>query len=555
MMLESRAVMNERAMTSARCASTSGKARAGRGGARRARGRGGRANAFRRDASPSSTCASTRGKNDGKKDESDRGKAEGGAFSRYGNKRLNYSDAGLGRSRSKARDGVARALVDVEGYSSDPKSFYNSVDEDDEYKVGVLLLNLGGPETLDDVQPFLYNLFADPDIIRLPPPVQFLQGFLANALSASRAPKSREAYESIGGGSPLRRITEDQANALQAAMQARGIQAKTYVGMRYWKPFTEDAIDAIKRDGVTRLVVLPLYPQFSISTSGSSLRLLEQYFAEDEELASVRHTVIPSWYQRPGYVKAMAVMIAQTLKTKFEDDKEPLIFFSAHGVPVSYVEQAGDPYKDEMEACVRLITEELGSMGVNNEHVLAYQSRVGPVEWLKPYTDDTIRELGKKGTEALCAVPISFVSEHIETLEEIDMEYRELAEESGIKKWGRVPALDTDPLFIDDLADAVIEALPYTTRMSKTRASASGLNVPPAEVGELLASYDRAKLAIPVPDSSLRTTSSTKRADQFNGSSGDLVNVAIVVFFVFVFLQYVAGANGLFGQFGVFSNW
>ena len=428
--------------------------------------------------------------------------------------------------------------------------------EEDEYKVGVLLLNLGGPETLDDVQPFLYNLFADPSIIRLPGPLRLLQGFLANVLSSSRAPKSREAYESIGGGSPLRRITEAQARALQTAMETRGIAAKAYVGMRYWKPFTEDAIEAIKRDGVNRLVVLPLYPQFSISTSGSSLRLLEQYFSDDEELARVRHTVIPSWYQRPGYIKAMAAMIAKTLREQFDDEKEPIIFFSAHGVPTSYVEEAGDPYKDEMEACVRLIVDELRDAGVDNEHVLAYQSRVGPVEWLKPYTDDTIRELGRKGTKALCAVPISFVSEHIETLEEIDMEYRELAEESGVEKWGRVPALDTDPLFIDDLADAVIESLPYTSRMNKRRAEEEvGLDVPPSEVGQILAAYDLAKLAMPVPDSSLRTTSSTKRSDEFTGSTGDLVNVAIVVFVVFVFLQYVAGANGLFGSYGVFSNW
>jgi len=473
-------------------------------------------------------------------------------FSRYGNARLNYSDAGLGIRNARAARGRERARA----YASDPGAFYadsNDSMDDDSYSVGVLLLNLGGPETLDDVQPFLYNLFADPDIIRLPGPVRFLQGFLANFLSAQRAPKSREAYESIGGGSPLRAITDAQAAALEEAIRRRGIEAKTYVGMRYWKPFTEDAIEAIKRDGINRLVVLPLYPQFSISTSGSSLRLLEQYFAEDEALAKVRHTVIPSWYQRPGYVRSMAKLIRETLINKFDDEKEPLIFFSAHGVPVSYVEEAGDPYKDEMEACVKLIVDDLRSMGVENPHVLAYQSRVGPVEWLKPYTDDTIRELGKKGTKALCAVPISFVSEHIETLEEIDMEYRELAEESGIEKWGRVPALDTEPLFIDDLAEAVIEALPYTTRMNKNRKLRNGLRVPPGEVGELLANYDRAKLALPVTESSIRRQGS--RTDQFNGSTGDLVNISIVTFCLLVFLQYAAGANGIFGSFGVFGNW
>ena len=358
--------------------------------------------------------------------------------------------------------------------------------------VGVLLLNLGGPETLDDVQPFLYNLFADPDIIRLPGVLQFLQSPLAALLSNSRAPKSREAYESIGGGSPLRRITDEQANALQSALVAKGLKnAKCYVGMRYWKPFTEEAVEQIKADGVTKLVVLPLYPQFSISTSGSSLRLLEQIFGEDEYLATrMSHTVIPSWYERPGYVQAMADLIKAELNRpdgQFDSPDEPIVFFSAHGVPVSYVETAGDPYKEEMEECVALIMARLKEMGVANEHVLAYQSRVGPVEWLKPYTDDVIRELGEKKTKAMVAVPISFVSEHIETLEEIDMEYRELAEESGVEQWGRVPALDTNPVFIDDLADAVVESL---DGMSKAASMSPGDLASAVAASSVLGSLD-----------------------------------------------------------------
>ena len=365
------------------------------------------------------------------------------------------------------------------------------IDEKDDV-VGVLLLNLGGPETLDDVQPFLYNLFADPDIIRLPGALQFLQSPLAALLSNSRAPKSREAYESIGGGSPLRRITDEQANALQSALVAKGLKnAKCYVGMRYWKPFTEEAVEQIKADGVTKLVILPLYPQFSISTSGSSLRLLEQIFGEDEYLATrMSHTVIPSWYERPGYVQAMADLIKAELNRpdgQFDSPDEPIVFFSAHGVPVSYVETAGDPYKEEMEECVALIMARLKEMGVQNEHVLAYQSRVGPVEWLKPYTDDVIRELGEKKTKAMVAVPISFVSEHIETLEEIDMEYRELAEESGVEQWGRVPALDTSPVFIDDLADAVVESL---DGMSKAASMSPGDLASAVAASSVLGSLD-----------------------------------------------------------------
>lgn len=172
------------------------------------------------------------------------------------------------------------------------------------------------------------------------------------------------------------------------------------------------------------------------------------------------------------------------------------LFFSAHGVPVSYVEQAGDPYKEEMEECVQLIMQELQRRGIANNHTLAYQSRVGPVEWLKPYTDESIRELGAQGCKNLLAVPISFVSEHIETLEEIDMEYRELAEESGIENWGRVPALNVNETFIGDLADAVVEALPY---MGALIGSTESL-VPTGKVESLLSVYDGDRRQIPAPE-------------------------------------------------------
>jgi ferrochelatase len=272
-------------------------------------------------------------------------------------------------------------------------------------KVGVLLLNLGGPETLDDVQPFLFNLFADPDIIRLPRMFRFFQKPLAQFISVVRAPKSKEGYASIGGGSPLRQITDAQAEELRKALWEKNVPAKVYVGMRYWHPFTEEAIEQIKRDGITKLVVLPLYPQFSISTSGSSLRLLESIFREDEYLVNMQHTVIPSWYQREGYVKAMATLIENEL-SKFASPQQVMIFFSAHGVPLAYVEEAGDPYKAEMEECVDLIMEELEKRGITSPCTLAYQSRVGPVEWLKPYTDETIIELGRRGVKNLLAVPI-----------------------------------------------------------------------------------------------------------------------------------------------------
>ncbi|NEP49138.1 MAG: ferrochelatase [Moorea sp. SIO3C2] len=325
-------------------------------------------------------------------------------------------------------------------------------------RVGVLLLNLGGPDQLKDVRPFLFNLFSDPEIIRLPFP--WLQKPLAWLISTKRAKISQENYKQIGGGSPLRKITDAQAQALQEHLQTKGQEVSVYVGMRYWHPFTEEAIATIKADGIERLVILPLYPQFSISTSGSSFRLLENLWTEDPDLSKIEHTVIPSWYQQPQYLQAMADLIAQELD-KFSNPDQVHIFFSAHGVPISYVTEAGDPYQREIEDCTSLIMKTLNRP---NPHTLAYQSRVGPVEWLQPYTEDALQELGAKNTQDLLVVPISFVSEHIETLQEIDIEYREIAEESGIKQFERVPALNTHPLFIESLTTLVVDALESPSR-------------------------------------------------------------------------------------------
>ncbi|MDS3859304.1 ferrochelatase [Thermosynechococcaceae cyanobacterium BACA0444] len=326
-------------------------------------------------------------------------------------------------------------------------------------RTGVLLLNLGGPDSLADVRPFLYNLFSDPEIIRLP--FRWLQKPLAWLIATRRAKTSEANYAQIGGGSPLREITEQQAQALQESLAQEGVTAKIYIGMRYWHPFTEAALAQIKADGIEELVILPLYPQFSISTSGSSFRLIESLWQEDSALQKIKYTIIPSWFNNRGYIQAMVALLRQELDQLPEPEKAT-IFFSAHGVPISYVTEEGDPYQAEIEACVHLIMQTLGR---SNPHVLAYQSRVGPVEWLKPYTEDVIPELAASGVKELVVVPISFISEHIETLQEIDMEYRELAEESGIHTFRRVPALNTHPEFIAGLRDLVttaLEAPPYT---------------------------------------------------------------------------------------------
>ncbi|CAN1213472.1 ferrochelatase [Tumidithrix helvetica PCC 7403] len=324
-------------------------------------------------------------------------------------------------------------------------------------RVGVLLLNLGGPEKLEDVYLFLYNLFSDPDLIRIP--LRFLQKPIASLIAASRAPISQENYAMIGGGSPLRQITEEQAENIENVLQRNGLNAKVYVGMRYWHPFTEEAISQIKRDRITKLVILPLYPQFSISTSGSSIKAIDQLWEADPELKHIERITIRSWYDRPGYIKAMIDLINAKIQS-FEEPDLVHIFFSAHGVPVKYVTEYGDPYQVEMENCVDLLMQAIRRDHHRyNAHTLAYQSRVGPVEWLKPYTEQAIGQLAKRGIKNLLVVPISFVSEHIETLQEIDIEYREVAESVGIHNFDRVPALNSHPIFINDLAELVLESL------------------------------------------------------------------------------------------------
>jgi ferrochelatase len=316
-----------------------------------------------------------------------------------------------------------------------------------------VLLNLGGPERIQDVGPFLYNLFSDPEIIRLPIPA--LQKPLAWLISSLRSQKSQQAYRSIGGGSPLRRITDQQARELQSVLRHRHMDATTYVAMRYWHPFTESAVADMKADGIDQVVVLPLYPQFSISTSGSSFRELQRLRQGDPSFAALPLRAIRSWYDHPGYLRAMAQLIAKEIDACV-DPASAHVFFSAHGVPKSYVEEAGDPYQQQIEACAQLIMDTLGR---GNPWTLAYQSRVGPVEWLQPYTEEALVALGESGVKELVVVPISFVSEHIETLEEIDIEYREIATEAGVSNFRRVPALDVDSTFIEGLADLVEQSL------------------------------------------------------------------------------------------------
>ncbi|MEK6300834.1 MAG: ferrochelatase [Acidobacteriota bacterium] len=320
-------------------------------------------------------------------------------------------------------------------------------------RIGVLLFNLGGPETLEDVRPFLFNIFVDPDIIRLP--WRALQKPLAWLIARQRHKKSRSYYEQIGGGSPLRRITEEQARALEFALAVRNIDARAYVGMRYWNPFIEEALDQIRRDQIDHLVVLPLYPQFSVSTTGSSLNRMYAIAAETGHSLPAT-SVICSYEADPNYIEAMADAAAEELaRFPNQDPSQTHILFSAHSVPVKYIED-GDPYLDHTKRTVELVMERLGT---HRPYTLSFQSKVGPVEWLTPATNETIPRLAREGVSQLMLVPVSFVSEHSETLYEMDILYRDVAAEAGIAHYRRVPTMNCRPRFIEALATLVERAL------------------------------------------------------------------------------------------------
>lgn len=324
-------------------------------------------------------------------------------------------------------------------------------------KLGVMLFNLGGPEKQEDVKPFLYNLFCDAEIIKLP--WSGLQKPLAWFISTFRHKKSAALYAKIGGGSPLRRITDEQAAALKAELARRGVKANTYVAMRCWKPSTEEALDAVMRDGITRLVALPLYPQFSISTTRSSFRYLIKLFRQRGGLRNIKRHYISDYCDNPRYITALVETINAALKNLPDQNPQAThILFSAHSIPESYLEQ-GEPYLKHTERTVAAVKDLLGQ---DRPYTLAFQSKVGRAKWLEPSTDTKIRELGKKGVKQLLVVPISFVSEHSETLYELDILYKEVADEVGISHFTRAAALNLNANFIGALADLVQEKLAST---------------------------------------------------------------------------------------------
>ena len=315
----------------------------------------------------------------------------------------------------------------------------------------MLLFNLGGPERLEDVRPFLYNLFSDPEIIRIKSDI--LRKLLAWLIASIRQGKSRDLYRQIGGGSPLRKITEDQAAALSARLSDRGCAARIYVGMRCWNPSIDEAVDRILRDQITRLILLPLFPQYSVTTAGSCMKYFQ---ALDHRLglsARMEISSIQGWFGEPLYLESMTELILQGLQSFSGRETGAIhLLYSAHSIPARYVEE-GDPYLEQTQKSVALINARLGNA---YPYSLAFQSKVGPVKWLGPSTKEVLAELGQNGAARVLAIPISFVSDHIETLQEIDILYKNLAAKSGIREFRRAASLNLYPKFIDALADLVV---------------------------------------------------------------------------------------------------
>lgn len=312
-------------------------------------------------------------------------------------------------------------------------------------KTAVILLQMGGPDSLESVEPFLYNLFSDREIIKIGP--AFLQPFIARMIVKRRAPKSAANYRQIGGKSPLRELTEQQASALEAEL---GDSYRCFVAMRYWHPFADEALAAIQKQGIKRIVALSLYPHYSRATSGSSFNDLERCLKKASfrfEVSSVRQ-----FFDHPLYIKALAEKIENALAS-FQERSAVQLFFSAHSLPQSFIAE-GDPYLDQIQETVRLVMEQFAGIS----HHLAFQSRAGPVKWLEPSTGDKLKEIAAARHSDVLMIPLSFVSDHIETLHEIDIEYREIAHKLGITNFRRMESLNSSPLFIDCLADLVSSA-------------------------------------------------------------------------------------------------
>jgi ferrochelatase len=330
-------------------------------------------------------------------------------------------------------------------------------------RIGVVLLQLGGPDSLDAVEPFLYNLFCDPDIIDLPFAFLFRKS-LARYVSRSRGAKVRQLYTAIGGKSPILELTMQQADALERELST-SLRAKVYVAMRYWHPMTDTVVEQVYRDGVERIVLLPLYPHYSKTTTGSSVNEWNR-IVRLQRRPLIPTSLVEYYYDHPLYIKAIVQNIYAALEKVAATDRSHVhLVFSAHGTPVKLVKD-GDPYSHHIRKTYEAVLRE-GQFGL--QHHLCFQSKVGPQKWLEPSLDETIKRLGEQKVSHVLVIPIAFVSEHIETLSEINIETREEAHHLCIKYFDMMPALNTNPLFIQALADLVRQKIEIPVDISTIR--------------------------------------------------------------------------------------
>jgi len=313
--------------------------------------------------------------------------------------------------------------------------------------LGIVLFQLGGPDTLEAIQPFLFNLFCDPDIIDFPF-ARIGRRPLAKLISSTRAKKVQHHYSVIGGGSPIRRFTETQARTLESALQLLGVNARCFVAMRYWHPFTAEAVAQLEAARCDEIVLLPLYPHYSSTTVGSSLNEWNRHYRGHAPVHLVK-----SFYKDEAYLDALIEKIEEAL-SRFPASRRPEIVFSAHSLPQSIIDK-GDPYQRQIEETVQLL---MDRGGWPNHHRLCYQSKVGASKWLQPSLHRTLHDLAGEQVRDVCIVPVSFVSDHVETLGEIDHEAREEAAELGLGQFEMTAGLNDSPKFISALAQLVLQA-------------------------------------------------------------------------------------------------
>ncbi|KAJ2802996.1 hypothetical protein H4R20_003065 [Coemansia guatemalensis] len=322
-------------------------------------------------------------------------------------------------------------------------------------ELGILMMNMGGPRTQDDVAQFLSNIFLDRDIIKLP-----MQKTLGQFIARRRVEKVKRQYMQIGGGSPIEKWTRIQGEGMVNALDRQSPETgphKYYVGFRYTEPSIRSAIEEMLRDNIDHVIAFTQYQQYSGSTTGSNFNELYRAQKQLDPGSKLRWSFIDRWGTHPKLISAFADRVEAQVQ-RLEDDvrQETPILFSAHSLPLNVVDR-GDPYVAEVGGTVAYVVDELRRRGITNPYRLTWQSAVGPLRWLAPQTEDAIKSYGANGYRSLVMVPIAFTSDHIETLYELDIEYGETAQKAGISQYLRAEALNDHPPFIDALATIVKE--------------------------------------------------------------------------------------------------